>query len=231
MTVSSSKSETLASLLREVAACRVCVENPLRTPLPHEPRPVLRLSKTARVLIAGQAPGARVHASGVPFTDPSGDRLRSWLGITPEVFYDTRRIAILPMGFCFPGYDESGSDLPPRPECRAHWHDRLLRALPRLEVVLMIGRYAQDFHLRRAGRTDLLRTGVTETVANWRAIAATGAPQLFPIPHPSWRNTAWLKKNPWFEAELLPDLRRRLAPLLASTTPKRRSNAAQALNR
>lgn len=216
MTASSSKSEPLSSLLREIAGCRLCREAPLRHPLPHEPRPVLRVSRSARILIAGQAPGARVHASGVPFTDPSGDRLRTWLGMTPEVFYDTGRVAIMPMGFCFPGYDESGSDLPPRPECRAQWHDRLLRAMPRLEVVLMIGRYAQAFHLRRAGRTERLRASVTETVRDWRAIAATGRPQLFPMPHPSWRNTAWLKKNPWFEAELLPELRRKLAPLLAS---------------
>lgn len=214
MTASSSKSDTLDWLLREIAACRACVDAPLRSPLPHEPRPVLRVSKTARVLVAGQAPGARVHASGVPFADPSGDRLRAWLGMTPQVFYDTERVAIMPMGFCFPGYDANGSDLPPRAECKARWHDRLLRGMPRLEIVLMIGRYAQDFHLRRVGRADLLRKSVTETVRDWRAIAAAGAPLLFPMPHPSWRNTAWLKKNPWFEADLLPELRGKVAPLV-----------------
>lgn len=220
----SSRSERLTPLLREIAACRICVEQPLRAPLRHEPRPVLRVSRTARILVAGQAPGARVHASGMPFTDPSGDRLRAWLAMSPEVFYDIRRVAIVPMGFCFPGYDEAGSDLPPRRECRASWHDRLLAALPKVELILMIGRYAQDYHLRRAGRPDLLRTNVTDTVRDWRAIAATCTPRLVPMPHPSWRNTGWLKRNPWFEAELLPELRQQVQALLALNAPSVRSN-------
>ncbi|MCV0429080.1 MAG: uracil-DNA glycosylase family protein [Roseibium sp.] len=177
------------------------------------PRPVLQVSATARLCICGQAPGTRVHKSGRPFTDPSGDRLRDWMGIGENVFYDAGRLAIVPMGFCFPGLDAKGGDLPPRPECRNTWHDRLFAAMPQLELILVIGQYAQAYHLGAARRKTL-----TETVTGWRdyfeASPQPGKPVVLPLPHPSWRNNAWLKKNPWFESELLPVLRREVARLV-----------------
>lgn len=195
----------LAAILSGIRACRICRErpdNPAKS-LPHEPRPVCVPSTTARVLIAGQAPGTRVHASGVPFTDPSGVRLREWLSVDEAVFYDPSRIAIVPMGFCFPGLDAKGGDLPPRPECAPAWQDRIMQAMPQVELVLAVGQYAQRYHLGRMRRPTL-----TETVADWREIAAaTRGRTILPLPHPSWRNTMWLKRNPWFEAELLPCLR------------------------
>lgn len=195
--------DALDALLREVRACRLCREQPIGAALPHDPRPVVVASRRARVLIAGQAPGMRVHASGLPFDDRSGDRLRDWLGVTREQFYDAEKFAIVPMGFCFPGYDEKGSDLPPRRECAPLWRARLLAELPQIELVLAIGQYAQAWHLG-----DLKRKSVTETVQDWRAaFAATRSPRVLPLPHPSWRNTAWIKKNPWFESELLPVLK------------------------
>jgi uracil-DNA glycosylase len=195
--------------------CRACVERPRGAPLPHAPRPVLRGSSTARILIAGQAPGTRVHASGRPFTDPSGDRLRAWLGVADDVFYDERRVAIVPMGFCFPGQDAKGGDLPPRPECRALWHDRIMAALPAVDVIVAVGAHAQAYHLARLGLAHLARPTLSETVAEWRAIHAAGAPRLFALPHPSWRNSGWLKRNPWFETELLPVLRAEVARLVS----------------
>ncbi|SUB00360.1 Uracil DNA glycosylase superfamily [Pannonibacter phragmitetus] len=205
----------LAPLARRVSLCRVCLETPRGRPLPHEPRPVARLSETARLCIAGQAPGTRVHASGAPFTDPSGDRLRNWLGIGDDVFYDVSRVAIVPMGLCFPGLDAKGGDLPPRPECRATWHDSLFAAMPQLKLVLVIGRYAQAYHL-----PHLKGAGLTEIVGNWRSILADSegqaGPAYLPLPHPSWRNNTWLRRNPWFEEELVPELRRRVAQLLQS---------------
>ncbi len=189
----------LDRLTKEIRACRVCVENPRKVPLPHEPRPVLRVSATARICIAGQAPGTRVHASGVPFTDRSGDRLRDWMGVSEEEFYDTSRVAIVPMGFCFPGQDAKGSDLPPRPECAAHWRARLFDHLPQIDLFLLVGQYAQGWHLGAAKRKSL-----TETVTNWREYG----PGAIPLPHPSWRNNAWIRKNPLFESELLPVLKR-----------------------
>ena len=153
-----------------------------------------------------------MHQSGQPFTDPSGDRLRSWMGIGKEVFYDADKLAIVPMGFCFPGLDEKGGDLPPRPECRAAWHDRLFAAMPQIELVLVIGQYAQAYHLGATRQKSL-----TETVANWRThfeAPRDGQPAVLPLPHPSWRNNAWLKKNPWFDEELLPVLRREVARLI-----------------
>jgi uracil-DNA glycosylase len=204
--------DDLASLTQAIAACRICVEAPLRQPLPHEPRPVAWPSATARILIAGQAPGTRVHASGRPFTDPSGDRLRSWMGIDEATFYDRSRIAIVPMGFCFPGLDAKGSDLPPRPECRATWHDRLMAAMPQIDLILAVGATAQAYHMDRLGLSGLRGPTLTDTVANWRGIlAARQGPSLFAMPHPSWRNSGWLKRHPWFEAELLPVLRRHVA--------------------
>lgn len=166
------------------------------------------MDSAARILIAGQAPGVRVHASGKPFTDPSGDRLRRWLGVDTGVFYDPRRIAILPMGFCFPGLSPKGSDLPPRSECAPLWRHRLMALLPRLELVVALGRYAQDWHLGPRGGPSL-----DATVQNWRR-ALDCRPPVLPMPHPSWRNNAWLKRNPWFEAEVVPELRRRVAALL-----------------
>lgn len=205
MTASSSSSD-LDRLAAEIRRCRVCVERPDGRPLPHEPRPVLRVSGTARLLIASQAPGLRVHKSGLPFDDASGDRLRAWLGMDRETFYDTRRVCIAPMGFCFPGYDASGGDLPPRRECSAHWHDRLFALLPQVEAVLAIGGYAHRYHFARLGRPLPKATKVDEIVRRWREFEKA-TPRLFPLPHPSWRNTGWLKRNPWFESELLPDLR------------------------
>lgn len=205
MTALSSISD-LDCLAGDIRACRICCERPLGAPLPHEPRPVLRVSKTARLLIAGQAPGLRVHRSGLPFDDASGDRLRAWMGVDRETFYDERRICIVPMGFCFPGYDAAGGDLPPRRECRAEWHDRLFALLPQIEAVLAIGGYAHRYHFARSGRPLRRDAKVDEIVRQWRDFR-DGKPRLFPLPHPSWRNTGWLKRNPWFEADVLPDLR------------------------
>ncbi|MFN0195001.1 MAG: uracil-DNA glycosylase family protein, partial [Aestuariivirga sp.] len=193
----------LDHLVAEIRACRICREMPKGKPLPHEPRPVLQVSGTARILIAGQAPGTRVHASGKPFTDPSGDRLRDWLGVGHDIFYDPARIAILPMGFCFPGLDKTGGDLPPRTECAPAWRNKVLALMPQVEMILTIGLYAQRYHLSAPG-------SVRETVANWRQWAA-GTPKIYALPHPSWRNNGWLKKNPWFEEDVLPDLRREIA--------------------
>ncbi len=190
-------------LAARVRACRLCVANPRGKPLPHEPRPVFVLSATAKILIAGQAPGTRVHATGIPFNDPSGDRLRDWLGVTREQFYDSGRFAILPMGFCFPGLDAHGGDLPPRRECAPAWRAQLLAMMPQIELLIAIGAYAQRWHLR-----ERVRPTVTARVAAWREIFDGGAaPRVMPLPHPSWRNTAWLKRNPWFDAELVPVLR------------------------
>ena len=193
----------LDRLAGRIGACRICVENPIGKPLPHEPRPVMVASDAARILIAGQAPGTKVHLSGRPFTDASGDRLRAWLGVTPEEFYDARKFAIVPMGFCFPGQDAKGGDLPPRRECAPAWRSRLMAAMPQIELVLTIGIYAQTWHMGAARKPSL-----TETVADWRAVwEASASPRVLPLPHPSWRNTGWLKRNPWFETELLPFLR------------------------
>jgi uracil-DNA glycosylase len=201
----------LDALLRELRACRVCRDAPLRgPPLPHEPRPVIQASATARLCIAGQAPGTRVHASGRPFTDPSGVRLRQWLGLDEARFYDASRVAIVPMGHCFPGLDAKGSDLPPRAECAPLWRDRVFTALPSVELVLAIGQYAQAWHLGPARGGTL-----SQTVAQWRAILDRPVrPQVIPLPHPSWRNNGWLRKHPWFEEELLPVLRVEVARLM-----------------
>ncbi len=205
---------TLNDLSHEIRACRICRDKPLQKPLPHEPRPVLQVSSTARICICGQAPGTRVHQSGRPFTDPSGDRLRDWMGISEEIFYDPDKLAIIPMGFCFPGLDAKGGDLPPRAECRAVWHDRLFAAMPQIELVLVIGQYAQAYHLGKARKKSL-----TETVSAWaeyfHAENAGGQPTVLPMPHPSWRNNAWLKRHPWFETDLLPVLRKEVKRLTA----------------
>ncbi len=207
------REKRLAALVHDIEACRICIDTPDKTPLPHEPRPVVRASSTARLLIAGQAPGVRVHASGMPFTDPSGDRLRQWMGIDKETFYDTARIAIVPMGFCFPGHDAKKGDLPPRRECARHWHEDLMQAMPQIETILAIGIYAQAWHRQRLGLPVPASGGMTDLVRDWRtAFAAT--PKIIALPHPSWRNNAWLKKNLWFERDVLPRLRDEVARLV-----------------
>lgn len=186
-------------LLAEVRACTLCAPH-----LPLGPRPVLQFHPEARILIAGQAPGRKVHASGVPFDDASGDRLREWLGLSRETFYDPRKVAILPMGFCYPGTGRSG-DLPPRPECAPAWRQALLDQLRHLELTLVLGRYAQAWHFPEAGGT------LTALVEGWRA----HWPAQVPLPHPSPRNQLWLRRNPWFERALLPALRQRVAEVLS----------------
>jgi uracil-DNA glycosylase len=198
---------SLEELLGRIGACRICAE--ARRALPHAPRPVLQASPVARVLIAGQAPGVRVHASGRPFTDPSGDRLRDWLGVDEAAFYDPRRFAIVPMGFCFPGLDAAGSDLPPRPECAPAWRARLMGEMPRIELVLCLGAHAMHWHMGQA-----FCGSVDAAVRSWRR-GLDLSPAVIPLPHPSWRNSGWLKRNPWFGEELLPELRRRIALSLA----------------
>ncbi len=190
----------LDRLLADIRGCVLCADT-----LPLGPRPVLRATVTARILIAGQAPGTRVHDTGIPFNDRSGDRLRQWLGIGPEVFYDQGRIAILPMGFCYPGVLPGGGDRPPEPRCAATWRAPLLAALPQLRLTLLVGSYAQAYHLGRRRAPTL-----TETVRRF----ADYLPAAFPLPHPSWRNTGWLKRNPWFEDDALPVLRARVSALL-----------------
>tara|TARA_R110000868_G_scaffold322583_3_gene583565 strand:+ start:28106 stop:28687 length:582 start_codon:yes stop_codon:yes gene_type:complete len=190
----------LGQLLSEIRACRVCANS-----MPHEPRPVIQAGASARIMIVGQAPGTRVHASGRPFTDPSGDRLRDWMGVDEARFYDASKIAIVPMGFCFPGLDASGSDLPPRRECAPLWQRRVAAALGDVKLILLVGLHAQRFHLG-----SQVRKTMTETVRD----AAHFGPVYIPLPHPSWRNSAWLRKNPWFEAKILPMLRCRIKELL-----------------
>ena len=195
-----------SGLAAQIAACRLCAPQFALTATAHLPRPVVWFRPGARVLIAGQAPGARVQASGRPFTDASGERLRDWLGMPEAVFYDRDRVAIVPMAFCFPGYDAKGADLPPPPLCAATWRAPVMAALGAVPLVILVGGAAQHWHLGPAAR----RAGVTATVAGWRA----HAPGVFPLPHPSWRNTGWLKRHPWFADELLPALRARLTEVL-----------------
>lgn len=187
-------------LLREVRACRLCEEH-----LPMGPKPVLRASTTARLLIVGQAPGTLVHASGIPWNDASGMRLRGWLGVDRDTFYDEGKIAIVPMGFCYPGRGNSG-DLPPRPECSKTWHHRLLPLMPDVKLVLAIGQYAQVYFLG-----DTRKKSLTDTVQAWHEYT----PRVFPLPHPSPRNVAWFKHNPWFDAEVLPALREQVSAVLS----------------
>ena len=206
------KSLPIEELTQRIRKCRVCRDCPRHGPeLPHEPRPVLQAGRNARVCIASQAPGNKAHQKGLPFYDPSGVRLREWLAVSEERFYDPEQFAIVPMGFCFPGYDSKGGDLPPRRECAETWHESVFAALPNLSLILVIGQYSQRYHLPKRHREKTL----TATVANWRAILEEdNEPAVLPMPHPSWRNNAWLRNNPWFEAELLPELRRRIEALL-----------------
>lgn len=206
----------IASLAASFAQCRICRDHPLKGEadrLPHEPRPVAVLSATARLLIAGQAPGLRVHESGLPFNDASGNRLRDWMDVTREEFYDARRLAIVPMGFCFPGYDAKGSDLPPRKECAPAWRSQVMAAMPQIDTILVIGQYASAWHLGSQRKPSM-----TETVMNWRQyFLANEGPRVLPLPHPSWRNSGWLRKNPWFEAEVIPALRHHVDSLVRGT--------------
>jgi uracil-DNA glycosylase len=201
----------LAALLAEVRACRLCIEAPRGQPLPHLPRPVVRGRASATLAICGQAPGTRVHASGLPFSDPSGVRLREWMGVTEATFYDEGRIAIVPMGFCFPGLSAAGSDLPPRRECAPRWRAEIFAALPRLTLILLIGRYAQDWHAPMFNGRPLDAV-VRETCT---ATAHAARPRLMALPHPSWRNNGWLKRNPWFDADVVPALRAAVRACLA----------------
>jgi uracil-DNA glycosylase len=197
---SSSSVHRLQSLLTEIRACRACAAH-----LPHGPRPVLQVGRAARVLVVGQAPGARVHASGIPWDDKSGERLRAWMGIGPERFYDPDSVALVPMGYCYPGRGTSG-DLPPRRECAELWLERVLGEMPHIELTLLVGAYAQQRFLGNARRASL-----TETVAGWRDYG----PARMPLPHPSPRNQGWFKHHPWFERELLPVLKARVAKALS----------------
>ncbi|MEH7826842.1 uracil-DNA glycosylase family protein [Gemmobacter denitrificans] len=194
----------MAELADRIATCRLCADRFAATATAHQPRPVLWHGTTARLLIAGQAPGLRVHGSGKPFTDPSGQRLRAWLGLTADQFYDRSRVAILPMAFCFPGYDARGADLPPPLICAATWRAAVLAQHNQVQLVLAVGAAAIRWHLGD-------RRAVTDAVAGWPAALERG---ICPLPHPSWRNTGWIKRNPWFEAELLPVLRARIQTLM-----------------
>lgn len=191
--------KALDTLVTEIRACRVCAQA-----LPHPPRPIVWVHASAKILIVGQAPGRRVHESGVPWDDASGDRLRSWMNLDRETFYDKRNIAVAAMGFCFPG-TVNGADLPPRRECAPLWRPRLLPLLKKVQLTLLVGSYAQRYHLGVAVKPTL-----GETVRAWRTYPAG----VMPLPHPSWRNTGWLKRNPWFETELTPELQRRVSSLL-----------------
>lgn len=191
----------LERLLKDIRACAVCAAN-----LPLGPRPVLRAHAEARILIIGQAPGTRVHESGIPWNDPSGVRLRQWLGVDADTFYDETRFAIVPMGFCYPGRDGRGGDCPPRPECAPLWHARVRAHLPRIALTVLIGRYAQEYYLAsRASRA------LSDTVRRWREFG----PEIVPTPHPSPRNIRWLKKNPWFESDVVPALQERVRSALS----------------
>ena len=203
---------SLDALLAEVRACTRCAAGlpsgprlPSGPGLPLGPRPVLKARDSARLLIIGQAPGTKVHESGIPWDDPSGDRLRDWLQVDKDTFYDEGRIAIVPMGFCYPGRAKSGGDAPPRPECAPLWHQPVLAALPNIELTMLVGTYAQAHYLGKRRQKTM-----TETVRSWRDYG----PDILPTPHPSWRTTGWQKKNPWFEEDVLPALRERVAGLM-----------------
>ncbi|PYE83747.1 uracil-DNA glycosylase family protein [Pseudoroseicyclus aestuarii] len=194
---------SMDALLQDLAACRICADRFAATATRHSPRPVIWFRPGARLLIASQAPGLRVHEAGTPFWDRSGTRLRDWLGMDEATFYDRSRVAIVPMAFCFPGYDAAGSDLPPPPVCARTWRDAIMEELTEVRLTLLIGGAAQAWHL--GGKAP-----VTQRVRNWR----DNPPGVFALPHPSWRNTGWLKRNPWFEEEVLPELRRRVREVM-----------------
>jgi uracil-DNA glycosylase len=191
--------KTLTTLLREVRRCEICADH-----LPAGPRPIISAHESARILVIGQAPGRRVHESGIPWDDPSGERLREWLGVTRKQFYDPKQLALVPMGFCYPGKGSSG-DLPPRPECAETWHEELLERMPQVKLTLLLSQYA---HARYLG--DRRKATLTDTVKAWKEYR----PRVIPLPHPSPRNNIWLKKNPWFAEQVLPYLRRRVKQVL-----------------
>ncbi|WP_379549786.1 uracil-DNA glycosylase family protein [Qipengyuania sp. DGS5-3] len=190
-----------AELHQEISACQICADH-----LPHGPRPVVQFSSTARLLIIGQAPGTKVHASGIPWDDDSGDRLREWLGVDKTTFYNPDKIALMPMGFCYPGKAQGG-DAPPRKECAPQWHDRVLGTLPKDRLTLLVGTYAQEYYLPHTTKMSM-----TARVQGWRDYL----PEIVPLPHPAWRSAIWMKKNPWFASEVLPDLRRRVFDTMRS---------------
>nr|WP_281493973.1 uracil-DNA glycosylase family protein [Jannaschia sp. S6380] len=194
---------TTVPVPQDIAACRLCADRFAASATGHAPAPVVWFRPGARILVASQAPGMRAHLSGKPFDDPSGKRLREWMGVDDATFWDRDRVAIVPMGFCFPGYDAKGGDIPPPRLCAATWRRAALDHVGQVDVTLLIGGYAQDWHLGRGKVTDRVRA--------WRDLA----PRTFCLPHPSWRNTAWLKRNPWFEAETLPGLRTAIGDTLA----------------
>lgn len=189
----------LDKLAINIRACTICKKH-----LPFEPKPIVRPSRTAKIIIVGQAPGTKVHETGIPWNDPSGNKLREWMGIDKEVFYDDKRVAIMPTGFCYPGKGKSG-DLPPRPECAPTWHPQLLELMPQIELMLLIGMYSQKYYLQENNKKTL-----TETVKAWKEYS----PYYFPMPHPSPRNKLWLKKNAWFESRVVPQLKRRVNKLI-----------------
>ncbi|MFP6711917.1 MAG: uracil-DNA glycosylase family protein [Rhodospirillales bacterium] len=191
---------SLNKILAEVRACDICAHD-----LPLGPRPTLSAKTSAKIMIIGQAPGTKVHETGIPWNDPSGDRLRDWMKVDKEVFYDAGKIAFMPMGFCYPGRLEKGGDKPPRPECAPAWHEVILKALPNIELTLLVGMYAQKYYFAENNKKTL-----TETVRHWQEFG----PGIIPTPHPSWRTTGWLKKNAWFEKNLLPILRKKIRSLL-----------------
>ena len=195
-------STDLHEFVADIRACQLCAAD-----MEREPRPILQVSETAKILVAGQAPGNLAMESGRPFTDPSGDRLRDWLQMGEATFYDPAKVAIVPMGFCFPGYDKNGGDIPPMKRCAQTWHPALFERLPQIELKVLIGGYAQKWHIG-----DQMEKTLTATVQKWRSFLEQG---VIVTPHPSWRNNAWLKRNPWFETELLPELRKRVQSLLS----------------
>ncbi|MEO0327752.1 MAG: uracil-DNA glycosylase family protein [Pseudomonadota bacterium] len=201
--------DNLEKLKSDIADCRICVEDPIGEGLPHQPRPVAVLSSKAKIRIIGQAPGTRVHASGRPFTDPSGDRLREWMGIDERIFYDADKLAITPMGFCFPGLDAKGGDRPPRKECARHWQEAVSASMPQVRLTLLIGMYAQRHYLGGLSHKTL-----TQTVADWETIYSASNQMFLPLPHPSWRNNAWIKKNPFFANALIPYLQKEIQSLI-----------------
>ena len=196
-------SKSLDKLVKEIKACNLCTNH-----LPLGPRPVIQVGSLARILIVGQAPGRRVHETGIPFNDPSGERLRLWMGINKEEFYDKDKVALVPMGFCFPGTGKSG-DLPPRPECADTWREKLLEQLPNIELTIVIGQYAQGWHFGSSNKQNL-----TETVKSWKEFW----PNAIPLPHPSPRNNIWLRKNAWFEDEVIPALQKAVNAILDKST-------------
>ena len=197
---------SLDRLLQDVRACTACADLPLG------PRPVLQVARSARLLIVGQAPGRKVHETGVPWNDASGERLRHWMGLDRSAFYDEGCVAIVPIGLCYPGKDAAGGDKPPRRECAPRWHAKLLGHLGDIRLTLLVGHHAQRFYLRSAGKGTM-----TDTVRSFRQYA----PQFMPLPHPSWRSTIWMRQNPWFETRVLPELRRTVRTVLNSRRPAR----------